>query len=169
VTPQEFIHKWRPVAIFEAWSGESWTIKSAAMGVSTVCFDRGVSLSVSPHSEEPRSGVSRDAGEDRQSTLQSAPPSLPSPFEIVAQPFETAAVQPPQGEGVARLDGKVVATIHADLSVDASNLPWSYRLAENGGVAFLGDDKGGVFWPEGVATDDALARLLALNLERTTQ
>jgi type II restriction/modification system DNA methylase subunit YeeA len=43
------------------------------------------------------------------------------------------------------LDGVAVCTIHADLTAGAANLTTARRLAENAGVAFMGDTKGGAF------------------------
>jgi type II restriction/modification system DNA methylase subunit YeeA len=61
------------------------------------------------------------------------------------------------------LDGKVVATIHADLSADASNLPRAARLAENAGVAFMGDTKGGAFDVDGRVARSWLTEPLNVN------
>jgi type II restriction/modification system DNA methylase subunit YeeA len=43
------------------------------------------------------------------------------------------------------LNGKPVATIHADLTGGGANLTSAVRLKENAGVAFMGDTKGGAF------------------------
>ncbi|PPD45126.1 MAG: SAM-dependent methyltransferase [Methylocystis sp.] len=48
-----------------------------------------------------------------------------------------------------RLDGVAVATINADLSGRDFDLTRAKRLAENAGVAFMGDTKGGAFDVEG--------------------
>ncbi len=48
-----------------------------------------------------------------------------------------------------RLDGAPVEAVHPDLSAEASNLPRSFPLKENSGVAFMGDTKGGAFDIEG--------------------
>ncbi|WP_316975813.1 class I SAM-dependent DNA methyltransferase [Shumkonia mesophila] len=45
----------------------------------------------------------------------------------------------------ARLDGRVVERINADLTGGLNNLTTARRLAENAGVAFMGDTKGGAF------------------------
>jgi type II restriction/modification system DNA methylase subunit YeeA len=43
------------------------------------------------------------------------------------------------------LDGAPVTTIHADLTAGASDITTAKPLAENAGVAFMGDTKGGAF------------------------
>ncbi len=43
------------------------------------------------------------------------------------------------------LDGVAVPAIHADLTAGAANLTTARKLAENAGVAFMGDTKGGAF------------------------
>ena len=45
----------------------------------------------------------------------------------------------------ARLDGRAVERINADLTAAASDLTKAARLTENSGVAFMGDTKGGAF------------------------
>ena len=123
-------------AIFEAWSDEPWTVDGAAVRVSLVCFGEDRATANHPHPEEPRSGVSKDGSR--------------------ATPFETAASQPPQGEGTARmqsgeikrLDGAAAGQIHADLTGSIA-IPSARPLAENAHSAFMGDTKGGAFDVEG--------------------
>src|SRR5207249_1213095 len=43
------------------------------------------------------------------------------------------------------LNGQVVAQINADLTASTTDLTGAVRLAENGGLAFMGTTKGGVF------------------------
>ena len=43
------------------------------------------------------------------------------------------------------LDGTVATLIHADLTAGAADLTTARKLAENAGVAFMGDTKGGAF------------------------
>ena len=145
-------------AIFEAWSDEPWTIDGAAVRVSLVCFGQSRSLS-SPHPEEPRSGVSKDEGGPAQTPTSRAPSS-----------FETAASPPPQDEGAIgsamreiRLDGQLVTRVAPDLSANASELPTAQRLAENAGVAFMGDTKGGAFDIEGRIAREWLCEPLNAN------
>jgi type II restriction/modification system DNA methylase subunit YeeA len=45
----------------------------------------------------------------------------------------------------ALLDGAAVGLIHADLTAGGADLTTARRLAENAGVAFMGDTKGGAF------------------------
>ena len=49
------------------------------------------------------------------------------------------------GNGERRLDGNKVVRINADLTATADDLTKATRLAENAGVAFMGDTKGGAF------------------------
>ena len=51
---------------------------------------------------------------------------------------------PEAGEPI-RLDGQSVPAIHSDLSSGGVDLTKAQRLAENGGIAFMGDTKGGAF------------------------
>jgi len=46
---------------------------------------------------------------------------------------------------VPTLDGIAVPAIHADLTAGAADLTTARKLAENAGVAFMGDTKGGAF------------------------
>lgn len=50
-----------------------------------------------------------------------------------------------EDESGKRLDGAAVSIINTDLSSGASDLTRAKRLAENAGVAFMGDTKGGAF------------------------
>ena len=43
------------------------------------------------------------------------------------------------------LDGVVAPVIHADLTANGADATTARRLAENGGIAFMGDTKGGAF------------------------
>ena len=47
--------------------------------------------------------------------------------------------------GAPTLDGLTVAEVHADLTAGGTDLTTARRLAENSGVAFMGDTKGGAF------------------------
>ena len=49
------------------------------------------------------------------------------------------------GNGKRKLDGADVPRINADLTANAGDLTKAARLAENSGVAFMGDTKGGAF------------------------
>ncbi len=60
--------------------------------------------------------------------------------------------------GVVRLDGAVVPAIHSDLTAGDADLTTARRLAENRGVAFMGDTKGDAFDVPG----DLARRWLAL-------
>jgi type II restriction/modification system DNA methylase subunit YeeA len=46
---------------------------------------------------------------------------------------------------IPTLDGAAVPAIHADLTAGAADLTTACKLAENAGVAFMGDTKGGAF------------------------
>jgi type II restriction/modification system DNA methylase subunit YeeA len=48
-------------------------------------------------------------------------------------------------ESIAHLDGREVERIHADLTASESDLTTARPLAENKGIAFMGDTKGGAF------------------------
>lgn len=60
------------------------------------------------------------------------------------------------GEEPVRLDGQPAARIHSDLTSGDIDLTAAARLEENGGVAFMGDTKGGAF---DIAADQARAFL----------
>ncbi len=86
-----------------------------------------------------------------------AAPLLPSP--LAADQRAPASPSPLAGEGgpapagpdegapraQKRLDGFPVETINADLSARGFDITQAKRLAENEGVAFMGDTKGGAF------------------------
>ncbi len=128
-------------AIFEAWSDEPWTIDGAAVRVSIVCFHAPSSGSPptdggppqSPHAEEAPKGPSRSTRAMEGATSSFETPPAAAPQDEVAL------------EVVKHLDGVPVETINADLSGREFDITQAKRLAENEGVAFMGDTKGGAF------------------------
>ncbi|MBI3275712.1 MAG: class I SAM-dependent DNA methyltransferase, partial [Methylocystis sp.] len=116
-------------AISEAWSDEPWIVEGAAVRVSLVCF----SLSPSPHAEEAAKQPSRST----------------RAVEGATSSFETPPAAAPQDEVVwnagKRLDGAAVETINADLTGHGFDITQANQLAENEGVSFMGDTKGGAF------------------------
>lgn len=63
----------------------------------------------------------------------------------------------PYGRTGVRLDGVAVARVNADLTASAYDLTTAYRLAENAGISFMGDTKGGAFDIPGALAREWLA------------